>query len=226
MQMSGIVSMVAIAAVVCLSHSATALYFYVPVGKKECFSEEVLVYHHENPIRINIFYNVLRKSPTTHLVLTVEKVKLKTVKETLSYTLKSDSDLITIYAEEKMMYYICVAGEDGPVGDSAKMELSITTMEERDDGKAKLLSGSSARLPGKVSDESYNYLIDNLDTHVKTIGENLKSFVSSQTDFDYTVESTYFRVVGFTLLNGFIMLLVGALQIIHMKRFFKTKRVV
>lgn len=186
-----------------------AAYFLLTAGPPQCFV------HEASPDQQTVTVHYLTKS-TTHTVMyqtviTVTDPLRQTVGEPHKMSAEQESTF-TFQTQHTGRYDVCVALEnaDYPV----KVELEISASNDMD-----------YRDPAVPATDYLNALIDVMPLVGQSASE-LEYLSARQDRFEATVSSTYWRVVVCTLLNFVVGLGAAIWQILHLRKFFKEKKVV
>ena len=145
----------------------------------------------------------------------------KITSETLRATGEFNS--FTFQANIGGVYRVCLTLL-ASVSERLQMEMEIVGANDKREHQ-RLADGTVVR-PAVVSKDGYVEQPAKVSALVKRCSEEASRLSVRQTEFDATVYSTHWRVIVFTLLNAVIVLGVGAWQIVHLRSFFKEKKLV
>lgn len=196
--------------------SAAMLFFYLPTNREQCFQYEAVRYSFEQSVRIDAHYKV-RSTVTEGTQITAYIKNPSRVLLSSEVLNNDDRDQFHFSATMSGSYQVCLLlqGTTNPVS----MEMNIES--ERDPSA---LSTSSGKLSASM--QEYNTKIGTVQNYIAAAMQEAEHLSERQDRFDGTVESTYSRVVWFTIINLVVMVSAGVWQVLHLKSFFKEKKIV
>ena len=198
-----------------------AFYFYLARAQEQCFAYEASRQSHESAISVDVFYSA-SKCPSCRIQALVQGPSMiKIVTEPLKATGQYDS--FTFNANIGGLHRICLTLFDSP-GDRIEMEMEIVGANDKREHQ-RLADGTIAR-PAVVSKDGYVEQHSKISALVTKCAEESSHLSQRQIEFETTVHSTHWRVVVFTLLNATVVIGVGAWQVLHLRSFFKEKKLV
>ncbi len=211
-----------IVAVVSLNiFGADAFHFYLPKGQQQCLGYEASRQSHEPSVPIDIFYQA-SNCPSCRIAAMIQGPSMiKIASEALHATGKFET--ITFRANIGGLHRVCLTLVEAP-GDRIEMEVEIVGSNDKREHQ-RLTDGTVVR-PAVVSKDGFVEQHTKISSRIKTSTSEVTHLVSRQGEFEVTVQSTYWRVVVFTLVNIAIVLGVGFWQVLHLRAFFKEKKLV
>lgn len=222
--------------------TADAMHLYLKGNTQTCVGQDVIRDSTEKSVRVDIYYNIhyqggkggRRNAESSEnrakVNVYLAKADLKPAAGTeKTLTLKTDeNDMISYYATQSGFYFFCFQ-VDGPKANSYKAEIEVipSNNQRNLDGEAQTsqVRTKQARARG-VSQDTYIRKLNTIDTLLMSSDEEMQNLLSRQRAFDTTVVSTHSRVVWFTLANALIVFGTAGWQMLHLKRFFKNKKLV
>eukprot|EP00744_Colponema_vietnamica_P010329 GILI01014610.1.p1 GENE.GILI01014610.1~~GILI01014610.1.p1 ORF type:complete len:242 (-),score=59.84 GILI01014610.1:85-810(-) len=223
--------------------SAEGMHLYLKGNTQTCVGQDVVRDVSDKSVRIDIYYNIhyqggkggARRNAdaagnAAKVRVYLTKADLKPVPETESIiALKTDeNDMTSYYATQSGFYFFCFQ-VDGPKTNSYKAEVEVipsTTQRTLDGEPATSQVRTKQQRAKGISQDTYIRKINTIDTLVMSSEDEMKSLLGRQKSFDGTVVSTHRRVVWFTLANALIVFGTAGWQMLHLKRFFKNKKLV
>ena len=212
---------------------ANAMYTYLNINEERCYSEEVVRNSEDMAIRVDIFYNIERAQTqgitfTLHIHQVSDNGR-RNAGGTQTFSLAlNEPEVVSFTAHYTSHYHLCFVSS-GPVGGpAAKLELDIMGSRGSASGGETALEarGRQRHAARPMKKALYDAKVQEVERLMDTLKANAALSASQQVEFDNTVASTHFRVVAFTICNVVIMIVAGLWQLLHLKQFFKAKKVV
>lgn len=227
-----------VAALLLVSTTANAMHFYLKGSTQTCFGQDVLRDPSEKSVRVDVYYNLHYTNPHggtedegAQLTVHLANAESKPVKgtETVINLKNSKSEMASYYATQSGFYFFCFQVQ-APKVSAYKAEVEIIPTNAHQE-EVKTLTGvrtkrNKKRSGSGVSKDDYLRRINVIDALMKSSEDEAQHLLSRQYEFDSTVKSTHNRVIYFTLANAIIVFGTAAWQMMHLKRFFKSKKLV
>lgn len=221
------------------STSVNAMHFYLKGSTQTCFGQDVMRDPSEKSVRVDVYYNLHYTNPHggtedegAQMTVYLSNAESKPVKgtETIINLKNSKSEMASYYATQSGFYFFCFQVQ-APKVSAYKAEVEIIPTNAHQE-EVKSLSGARVKKSKKrsggsgVTKDDYLRRINVIDKLMKSSEDEAQHLLSRQHEFDNTVKSTHDRVIYFTLANAVVVFGTAAWQMLHLKRFFKSKKLV
>lgn len=217
--------------------TANAMHFYLKGSTPTCFGQDIQRDPSEKSVRVDVFYNLHYRNPQkpaddtegAEMRVFLSNAEQKPIKGTESIVkLKSaTSDLTSYYATQSGFYFFCFTVQAPKVASyKAEVEIIPTNMHQEE---VKSLGGDrkiKKQVKGVVNKDEYLRKITTIDALLRSSEDEMSNLLTRQKEFDHTVKSTHNRVIYFTLANALIVFGTAGWQMLHLKRFFRSKKLV
>jgi len=195
-----------------LSDIVEGFYFTIPPGQRMCFYEELSYETHP----VFIHYNVPDLPGSGTVTFTVydplgnEKTGMASGKkeDTLSFTSFFVEGLTGAYA-------ICASVPDATI--AVQMYLAIDTVKPQDTDEG---------MAGRTLIDGYTNKMRHLNRQIETIMQEAEYFEARHNRFEMTSQSTYSRLVWWGFVHVALLLGSTVWQVLHLKSFFRQKKLV
>ena len=223
--------------------SARAMHFYLKGSTQTCFGQDILRDPSEKTVRVDVYYHLHYSNPNggtdedgAKMTVYLGAADSKPVKgsETVVPLKNSKSEMASYYASQSGFYFFCFEVQ-APKVSSYKAEVEIIPTNAHHE-EAKAISGVHSRRnkDGKkkkksgmgVTKDDYLRRINVIDALMKSSEDEAAHLLGRQREFDTTVQSTHMRVIYFTVANAIVVFGTAGWQMLHLKRFFKSKKLV
>lgn len=194
-----------------------------------CFGYEASRSSHETAIRVFVHYRMtsLDGRPNGAMVTAAVRGPAMVKMSDAALHITGKEDQFTFNAVMSGLHRVCFMLQSSGGGD---VELELDIVGQNDPMSRTTMFGGSevfhhVRLE-KGSSSNYVDMVESLQTHVEVAASEFNYLHGARDDFEHTVQSTYVRVITFTLINVVVAIAVCAWQVLTLKQFFVAKKIV
>lgn len=195
--------------------SSEALYFYLEGGKKQCFVHDVVVSLEVQKETLEIHYNTMDRHGEVWLSVFDEK---KSIVQSHQVD-QSKANIFSVPVTNSGQYQACflLNGTANTIGMWVIIESSYQRFDQTD-GQADYFLASDW--------DTYVNKMDSITQRTLQVSAFGPDMLERQMEFEGTVHSTHWRVIGFVLVLGSIVLSATVLQTLYLRQLFKQKKIV
>ena len=209
--------------------SVNAQYAKLVAGRPACFAEwtmfsgEPLVVSYEN-LALGESSSWWMAGTSTISITVDEMVSAIRIHDEVAHGLNHTTLLDAPIAG---LYKICLTLEHFGGGSDSTLSLEVDILRGFDPSRGGKKESMLKVVESTAALEAYIDHLDAIHESVALVQSNVASLVSwHEGQLDSTAKSAFLRVVAFTLINCILVFVVGAWQILHLKRYFREKKLV